>query len=44
MKTITTNPDLIQMIEAWIVANPAEAFVASTIILLSACYQFRHIF
>lgn len=44
MKTIKTNPDLLEMAQAWATANPAEAFVAATIILLSVCYKFRHAF
>lgn len=44
MKTITANPDLIEIAQAWIVANPAEAFVAATIILLSVAHKFRHAF
>ena len=42
MKTIKVNPDLMEVAQAWIAANPAEAFVAATIILLSVCYKFRH--
>lgn len=44
MKTVKANPDLIDLAHAWAVANPAEAFVAATIILLSVCYKFRHAF
>ena len=44
MKTIKVNPDLCELAQGFIATNPAEAFVAATIILLSVCYKFRHAF
>lgn len=43
MKTLQANPDLLTTIETLVRANPMEAFFVATVVLLSACIQFRGI-
>lgn len=44
MKTIKVNPDLIEIAQNLIAANPMEAYAAGVVILLSVCYKLRHAF
>lgn len=44
MKTISANPDLLEMAQTWAQANPMEFFWVMTVSLMVVCYKFRHAF
>lgn len=44
MKTISTNPDLFEIVHNWAAANPTEFFFGMTAVLMVICYRFRDSF
>lgn len=44
MKTVSANPDLIELAHAWAQANPTDFFWGMTVSLMVVCYKFRHAF
>lgn len=43
MKTVTANPDLIELAQTWAQANPMEFFAIATVALGLVCYKLRDV-